>query len=287
MRLLVNPGAGTADDERFAAAAEILGVTAEQPGDIGEFEAAVIDAAGGHVVIAGGDGSIHLAVRALHRAGGDALISTTFGLIPLGTGNDLATGLGLPEEPAAAAAVCRDGSVRTLDLIACDHDEVVVNASHAGLGAAAAEHAEGMKAVLGPFAYPLGALVAGAIRTPYDLEVTLDGQRVHTGPTLMVGIANGPTIGGGTRLVPGAVPDDGLLDLIVVSASGPAARLAFGVALRREAHIDREDVLWRRGRGVTITGDPVAHDIDGELFDEWTACRYDVVPAAWRLRVPA
>ncbi len=71
----------------------------------------------------------------------------------------------------------------------------------------------------------------------------------------MVGVANGRTIGGGAPLAPDAEPDDGLLDVVVATSTGPLARLRFGVALREGEHVDRDDVLVIRGRSVTVTGD--------------------------------
>jgi diacylglycerol kinase family enzyme len=82
------------------------------------------------------------------------------------------------------------------------------------------------------------------------------------------------------------VPDDGLLDVIVVSAVGPAARLAFGSALRNQAHIGRDDVVHATGRQVTIAGEPVTHDLDGELTEELERVTYTLRPKAWRLLTP-
>ncbi len=289
--VIANAQAGSAQDERLQAALDVLGepgapevVRCGSPDDV---DAALDRAQGRRIVVAGGDGSVHLIVKRLWERGPDTLAATELGLVPLGTGNDLATGLELPQDPADAARVCLDGTVTALDLIDSDRGEIVVNASHAGLGAAAAERSDGLKPSLGPLAYPLGALLAGVREAAWQLRVTLDGEVVHDGSTLMVGITNGPSIGGGTQLIPRALPDDGQLDLIVVSAVGPAARLAFGAALRDAAHLDRDDVLHARGLEVTVTGDAVTHDLDGELYDEWPSASYRVVPAAWRLLTPA
>lgn len=284
MRLVANPNAGSTEPDALAAAAAVLDAEVVQPGDVADFQAAVVAGAGGTVVVAGGDGSIHLAARALWRAG--ALGETTLGLVPLGTGNDLAAGLGLPTAPTDAARVCRDGRVRPLDLLHADTGEIVLNASHAGLGAKAAERSDGLKRALGPLAYPMGALIAGVREGAWKLEVTLDGERVHAGRTLMVGVANGPSVGGGTRLCPAALPDDGLLDVIVVTAVRPAARLAFAAALRNAVHVERDDVLHARGHSVRIAGEAVVHDIDGELTQPWEDCTYVVVHHAWRMLVP-
>ena len=286
--VVANAAAGTAESEHIDAALRVL--SAAGTADVVMTEdlehlASTLGALDGRaLVVAGGDGSVHAAVGALRRSG--ALDETVVGLVPLGTGNDLATGLSLPEDPEEAAAVCVRGTPRRLDLIVTDHDEVVVNASHAGLGAAAAEESDRFKQRLGAAAYPLGAMIAAVRESGWDLTVTLDGTVVHEGGALMVGVANAPSIGGGTRLCPPAVPDDGQLDVVVVSAVTAAARVAFGVALRDGLHLDRDDVLHCRGREVTIAGDPVPHDLDGEITEDRPSCTYTLEPAAWQMLLP-
>ena len=286
--VIVNAGAGTTDQERVDAGLAVLrragDATLVQTEDLDALDAALRDLDGRTLVVAGGDGSMHAAVGSLWRSG--TLDDATIGLLPLGTGNDLATGLSIPSDPTAAAEIIIAGDIRDLDLITSDLGEVVVNASHAGLGAAAAGESERFKERLGPLAYPLGALIAGVRESGWDLQVTLDGKVVHDGSAIMVGVANAPSIGGGTRLCPPAVPNDGQLDVIVVSAVTAAARVAFGVALRDGLHLDRDDVLHLRGHEVTISGDPVAHDLDGEVTEERASCTYTVHPRAWRMVLP-
>ncbi len=286
--VVVNAAAGTTDREQVDAAVATLrrAATAElvTTENLDSLDAALDSLDGRTLVVAGGDGSIHAAVGRLWRSG--RLGSTTMGLVPLGTGNDLATGLNIPNNPVEAAQVCLDGTLTELDLITTDFDEVVVNASHAGLGAVAADQSERFKERLGPVAYPLGALIAGVRESGWNLRVTLDGKVVHDGDALMIGIANAPSIGGGTRLCPPAVPADGELDVTIVSAVSAAARVAFGVALRDGLHLDRDDVLHQRGRQVTIAGDAVAHDLDGEVTEERTSCTYTVQHHAWRMLLP-
>ena len=286
--VVVNAGAGTADREAVDAAVAVLdaerGAELITTEDLDHLDSVLADVGDRTLVVAGGDGSIHAAVGSLWRAG--TLSDATVGLLPLGTGNDLATGLDIPTDPIEAARVILGGDATSLDLIVTDFDEVVVNASHAGLGAVAAGESDRFKERLGPLAYPLGALIAGVRETGWDVRVTLDDEVVHQGNALMIGVANAPSIGGGTRLVPPAVPTDGLLDVIVVSAVTAAARVAFGVALRDGVHLDREDVLHVRGSAVTIAGAPLPHDLDGEVTDERESCTYQVRPGAWRMLLP-
>lgn len=288
--VLANSNAGSAEEDAIEAAYGVL--RAEAPTELARTGSdqdvdSVLDALDGRqLVVAGGDGSVHLVMQHLHDRGeSDA---TTLGLVPLGTGNDLARCLGIPLEPDAAAEVVVAGTVRRLDLLEDDVGGVVVNAVHAGLGAEAAQRSEAMKEDLGPLAYPIGALIAGVQEPGWALEVTVDGQRVapDDGPVLMVGICNGSTIGGGAPLCGVAVPDDGMLDVVVVAALGPAARTAFGATLRNGRHLERDDVVHATGTEVRIEGDPVRYNADGEVSEAVGSRTYRLRPSAWGMFVP-
>jgi diacylglycerol kinase family enzyme len=163
---------------------------------------------------------------------------------------------------------------------------VVVNAVHLGVGAEAAEKASALKDRLGRAAYAVGSVAAGAGATRWHLQVVVDGEVLRVDrEVLMVAVANGRTIGGGAPLAPDASPDDGLVDVVVATSTGPLARLGFAVALRDGEHVERDDVLVVRGRSVTVTGDPFPLNADGELGGPVPARTWTVRPAAWSLLV--
>ena len=289
--MVTNAAAGSADEETVAAAVEVLRAGADvrveacaSPNDL----AALVEARDGRqLVLAGGDGSVHLLVATLHRAG-ELSADDPIGLLPLGTGNDLARTLGIPLDAEAAAAAVLGGRPRALDLIEDDAGGVVVNVVHLGIGAEAAERAGAMKDKIGKAAYAVGSAVAGVRETGWTLRVEVDGAVVHDGePVLMVGVCNGRTIGGGAEIAPDAEPDDGLLDVVVATSTGPLARLGFGVAMRSGDHVDRDDVSTFRGRRVTVSGEPFPANADGELHDPVDRRTWTVLPAAWALVVPA
>lgn len=288
--VVVNAAAGGAEREAVAAACAVLGAHGEveirETARREDCAAAVGALDGRTLVVAGGDGSVQLAVRELRRAG--LLGTATVGIVPLGTGNDLARGIGLPLEPPDAAEVVVRGVTRSLDVLVDDGGGLVVNAVHAGLGAEAALQASTRKDGLGALAYPVGALVAAVREEGWRLDVTVDGEAVRSAdePVLMVGVSNAPSIGGGARLCPLAVPDDGLLDVVVVGAVGAGARAAFGVALQRGRHLDRDDVVHRRGRRVDLRGGPVRYNADGEVSEPVAARSYRVEPATWQVLAP-
>lgn len=283
--LLASAHAGSTEQEAVQAACSALGapetVVTATPA---ELDAALDRLCGRVLVVAGGDGSLHLTVRRLHARG--ELAGTDLGLIPLGTGNDLARALGLPLDPAEAARVVLEQPPRPLDLLVDGDGGLVVNAVHVGVGADAAQAAGRLKARLGPLAYPVGAVLAGLRTTGWALKVTVDGVVVSEGPTLMVGVGNGRGIGGGTPLLPHARPDDGLLDVVVSRATGPLTRLKYGAALSRGTHLASPLVGSTRGRSVTVEGEPVGANADGELADPATRRTWTVAPGAWRLRRP-
>jgi len=293
--VVVNGAAGSAQDEPVEAALAVLrggaDVEVAATASSDDLDDVVRGLDGRRPVVVGGDGSLHAVACALDRAG--LLGASPVGLIACGTGNDLARTLGLPLDPEAGARVVLDGAPRRLDVLREDGGLLVVNAVHAGVGASAGRRAERFKDLMGPAAYPVGAALAGAAESGWELRVEVDGRPVAPvsgewsadGATqlLMVGVCNGRSVGGGTALAPDADPGDGLLDVLVSAATGPAERVAFGAALRTGSHGDRDDVVLVRGRSVRISGEPVDIDADGEVHEGWTAQSWRIDPAAWSI----
>ena len=277
--VLTTSRAGSADAARVGAAVAELAragptevADAEDPTALERIDGRVL-------VVAGGDGSVHAVVGRLRDR--DRLAATTIGIVPLGTGNDLARGLGLPLDPVEAARRVAGGTPTAADLVVADDGEVVVTAAHAGVGAEAARRSARLKRFLGPLAYPAGAALAGATTRGWRLRVEVDGAVVADGRLLMAGVGNGPTIGGGAPLHPDARPDDGRLDVVAVGATEPSRRLAFAAALRRGRHLERGDVGYAQGAVVRISGEAVRHNVDGEVGAPVTDRTYRVEPGAW------
>ncbi len=287
--VVANAHAGTAEQPRVDAAVATLAAAGPtrlwRTGDVEELDRALDGAvAAGHVIVAvGGDGSLHAVVARLWAR--SELADAVVGVVPCGTGNDFARGVDVPLEPIAAAERIIAGHRRSLDLLVDEEGGVVVNAVHAGLGAVAAERAEGLKDRLGAAAYPVGAVLEGVRADGWSLTVTVDGTPLALpgDSVLMVGVGNGPSIGGGTLMCPEADPGDGLLDVMVSCATGPAARVAFASALRSGTHPARDGVVTVSGSEVRVTGDPVSYDADGELSGEVADRTYRLVRGAWTL----
>ncbi len=263
----------TADDD-------VEVIATETPADC---EAAVARLGRRRVVVCGGDGSVHTIVEALHRAGA---LDRPVGLIPLGTGNDLARAVGLPLDPAAAARVVLEGRPRRLDLLVDDTGGVVVNAVHLGVGAEAARQAAALKPRLGRLAYLVGGVSAGLGTPGWTLTVRVDGAELVSGPVLQVGVGLGRSVGGGSPLTPHSVLDDQRADVVVSQAVGFPARLGYGLRLRRGSHLDRPDVLTARGATVEAEGDPFHYNADGEIHGPVSRRVWTIDPRGWHLIAP-
>jgi diacylglycerol kinase (ATP) len=238
------------------------------------------------VVVAGGDGSLHLMIDAVRRRG--ELDKVDLGLLPLGTGNDFARGTGIPLEPEAAAAVLLEVDASPVDLLVDSAGRIVVNAVHLGVGVEAARRAKAWKSRLGRPAFAIGALIAGARTQGFRKDVLVDGKVVagRRRQLLQVAIGNAPTIGGGTPILPDAEIDDGQLDVIVSYAIGRWARLGYALHLKRGVHRRRPDVREFRGRRVTVRARHFWYNADGELYGPESDVTWHVEPGAFRLLLP-
>lgn len=242
----------------------------------------VIHALDGRVfVVAGGDGSLHLAVNHLHGSG---LLGSEVGVVPLGTGNDLARGVGLPLDPAAAAARIVDGAVTPLPLARITTGEIVVNNAHVGLGVDASQRATPLKRWCGRFAYPLAAVATAVGHGPHDVEIDVDGDTVVSGPVDAVFVALGSSIGGGAvdlAQADGAAPK---LTVAVVGSTGLADRLGLAVAdLRGELSAsDRFEPFTGTEVAITSAGAAI---VDGEVRTWPDRVGISLLEERWSLRL--
>ena len=236
------------------------------------------------MVAAGGDGTLNMLVQ--HLWAHDLLHQVVLGLLPLGTGNDLARTLGIPLDAEAAATVVVDGRSRPLDFLVDGAGTVAVNAVHGGIGGLVATRAAPLKPLLGRMAYVTGAAWTGA-RTPgWDVRVEVDGGVLAEGTVLFAGIGNGTTIGGGTVLWPLACPDDGLAEVTVAFAGGIGARLRLAGALRSGDPRRVNGVVMGRGRSVRIDGEAMPYNADGEALVPAPSRIWRVQGRALRVRTP-
>ncbi len=288
--LITNADAGSNDSEAIRTALEVLrghgDVEVAATSDQGELDGVLHRRGGRRVIVAGGDGSLHAIVAAMHRR--NELADAVLGLLPLGTGNDFARGAGIPLDPTEAAELIVHAEPRPVDLIVDCTGEIVVNNVHIGVGAQASRKAGKWKTRLGRVGYPIGAALA-AVNPPFvRLRIEVDGEEVAdlAHPILMVAIGNGPTVGGGAEVTPEADPESGRLDVMISFAVGPLSRFAYALKLRKGEHHEREDVKYLRASTVSISGQSFYFSADGEVYGPERNRTWRVEPDAFRMALP-
>lgn len=251
--------------------------TAEDPG-AGQARRAVED--GAQVVfVSGGDGTVRACIEGL--AGTDVALA----VLPAGTGNLLATNLGVPEDPAAGVRLAIEGGRRRIDVGDVDGQAFAVMAGM-GFDAALLDDASTtLKARLGPVAYVLSAL--GHLRDRgMSIEVRLDDRAPLRRRARSVVIGNVGRLQGGVRLLTDAEPDNGLLEVAVLAPRRLAhwVRLAWGV-LRGRGQVAHMEVL--RASRITVTSDrDQPRQLDGDVIEPGRELRVTVRPGALVLCVP-
>lgn len=255
-----------------------LETTAEDPGTA---QAADAVRDGVDLVLAcGGDGTVTACADGVAGSG------VPLGILPLGTGNLLARNLGLPLDLDAALVTALTGTDRRLDAGSANGHTFVVMA---GLGFDAkmlGESSEPLKKRLGWAAYVLSALRHLWDR-PVRVRLVADGGAPLRLRASAVIVGNVGWLQGGIRLLPDALPDDGALNAVVLTARGWLGwiRLAAQVVLRREA---QGQMTWMRFRQLTIHAErEQPWELDGEVMGGTKHLMITTQPGRLLMRVPS
>jgi diacylglycerol kinase (ATP) len=238
------------------------------------------------VIGAGGDGTIRQVADGLAHTG------IPLGLVPAGTGNLLARNLDLPLEEVEAIEVALGGQVRLMDLVRITVDDRAPEhfAVMAGIGIDAMimdETDEDLKDKVGSAAYFVAAAKALG-RLPIRLTVQLDNNRLVRRHAMICVIGNVGTLRGNLVLIPGASPDDGLLDLYIASPRRFRhwAKLALRLITRRPKKDDQVDQLTGKRVRIKIHGKD-NYQLDGDVVGESTTLFAEIQPGALTIYVPA
>lgn len=292
--VIANAAAGSAEDADVDRVLSTLASLVETDVVVPDGEDGMVTALqaadGRDIVVMGGDGSLHWVLQTAFEH--DLLSSIgTVGLVPMGTGNDFARGMGLPLDLMEAARIAVEGEEIEADLLADEDDNIVVNVAHVGIAAAATQHAEGFKDAIGAAGYAAGALTAGMSSRGWEVVVTVDGEEVlgEDQDALLVTLALGSSVGGGTTVAPDASHTDRKVDVVVATGIRMRDRAGFASDLRQGTHADRDDVTVYQGTEVTVASvDPKKKflvNVDGDLGPEHHSRTWTLQPAAWVCRV--
>ncbi|GAA3413134.1 diacylglycerol/lipid kinase family protein [Streptosporangium vulgare] len=225
------------------------------------------------LVAFGGDGLVHLAVQAVAGSG------VPLGVIPVGTGNDIAAALGIPlKAPLAAADTVLRGRVRTVDAAKAGEDEWFAGVLACGFDSRVNERANTMTWPPGMARYLVA--LAEELRSfrPIPFRIDLDGEIVER-EAMLVAVGNTSSYGAGMRVCPGAVPDDGLLDVTILGAIPKGEFLRTFPRVYRGSHGAHPAVTMLRARRVSLEAPGVIAYADGERVGP-TPLTCEIVPGA-------
>ena len=230
------------------------------------------------LVICGGDGMVHLAVQALAGTG------TPLGIIPAGTGDDVARYFDIPrKDPDAAVARVVEGRTRTVDL-ARSGTQYFVTVLAAGFDAVVNERANQMTWPKGQMRYNIATLAELRVFEPLPYTLELDGE-VRQVEAMLVAVGNGESFGGGLRITHGASLDDGWLDVVIIKTMSKLDLVRTYPQLFSGKHTRHKQYEHHRVRSVTVAAPGIVAYADGERIGA-LPLTVDVAPLALKVLVP-
>jgi diacylglycerol kinase (ATP) len=254
IRFLLNPsagrGTGRANLDRIRVLASKLGAglcVSRKVSDLAEQARRAAADGVERLLVAGGDGMMHHAIQGL------AGTSCALGVIPLGSGNDLAGTLGVPPDVGVAVERAVSGEIRRIDLARVGETFCV---SYAGVGfdSEVTRYANETKILRGPLIYFYAVIHTLITFVPPRMRVVHDAGEFE-GKVMFVVVNNLPRFGGGMRIAPDAQIDDGLLDLVIVREVPKPVLLSIFPKVYNGRHVNHPAVQIVRTRRAEITID--------------------------------
>jgi len=236
------------------------------------------------VIAAGGDGTINEIINGVIRAAGDGP-TRPFGIVPLGTANDFNLMAGLPDTIEESVRVIAAGRTRQIDAGQVNGRYFINNSAAAMEPMVTMENIK-MTRLSGEIRYIVALLRALAKLKPWTMNLTWDGGG-YEGQAYLLSVCNSPRTGG-FMMAPGAMLDDGQLDMVFAPQVSRGAVISILLKLMRGRHIHHPAVTFRRVTAIDLTSAPgTPLHSDGELFAESAErVSYRVLPGKVTLLSP-
>jgi diacylglycerol kinase (ATP) len=282
-KIIVNPEAGRGKAEKaipvirkmFASSKTEFDIyVTKGPGDATNEANRAVQQGYDSVISAGGDGTANEVVNGI--AGHDV----TLGIIPCGSGNDLAISMEIPESIDQACEVILKGKTRKRDLGRVI-DRYFANAVGIGFDAAVAKTVNRCLKSCPVRGIPLYTLAIFKTLLQYkgcEACVTIDNEPAINLQPLLIAVGIGKTYGGGIPIVPYAIPDDGLYDVCTVEAVSSLEVIAKLPKALKGTHINDPKARLARGKSVRVQLSTVMPlHMDGEVF-EADSMEFSIIP---------
>lgn len=216
------------------------------------------------VVAVGGDGTVHEV--------GNALVDTKIplGYIPAGSGNDFAQAQRIPTQPEKALHRVLKNEIQHIDTARVGN-RFLIGFGGMGFDGKVAEMVNDspLSRRLGRFAYLLGFLKALRHYRPARVTLSMDGNEQVFEKVWLVAICNQPNYGGGMNICPGALHNDGILNLCCVHGLSKRQLVKLFPSVYKGRHVSHPSILLQEGRRITLHSDPpLLIHADGEIIGE-------------------
>ena len=211
------------------------------------------------VIAVGGDGTV------FESACGLMGTDMPLGIIPAGTGNDFIKTVGIPKKSRDALEFIISHKARPID-IGKAGDRFFMNVCGTGFDVDTLHKAEPIKKVFhhGMMPYMFGVARAISSYRPTHLKIDADGEIIE-GDYFIAAFGNAQYYGGGLRVCPKAVPDDGMLDLVLIG-DAPKRLLPYGLYKLKIGDTSHRLFMTRRCREYHIMREEIEMDLDGDCF---------------------
>ena len=243
-----------------------------------------------YLVAVGGDGTVHEVVNGMFTGGRPLAADAVLGVVKAGSGGDFVRSFGLPGDAAQAAKHLAGDRVRRIDVgqvtVTSGAEQITryfANIAEAGLGGAVVTRAARLGRFLGGARYACGFWLTLPGFRPATVRLDADGQAFEWRAFNVV-VANCRFYGGGMQISPKSEPDDGALDVLIMT--GPKSDSFTTLPkVYRGAHLPHRNIAELRASRVHVEADPpFPVEADGEILGT-TPATFGIIPDVIRLKV--
>ena len=233
------------------------------------------------VIAVGGDGTVKEVATGILRAGAKAAL----GIIPGGTGNDYRRAVGIPSGIEEALAVALGDHTRTVDAAEVN-GKLFLNIASVGFDVAVVEARERFSWLRGLSYYAAVFATLTGYRCR-NTRFTMNGETLAK-EILLCAVGNGLYYGGGMKVLPESVPDDGSMDVCVINKVSRATILSVFPKFPTGKHASLPYVAFSRTKELTIEsgGAPFSVQADGEIIPGLTSATFRILPGVMRVLSP-
>lgn len=248
-----------------------------------------------HIIAVGGDGTLNEVVNGFFDDQGILINdSAHLSMIPMGTGGDFARMMQFSNQPENIVRLFLNPKTMKCDLVRASFTSwqaeptcrYFINIADVGLGSDTVFRVNRNSKIMGgALSFLVGAVTSIIAFKNVSLQVTIDDRNVYTGESCLVAVGNGQYFGGGMRVTPKAIINDGWLDIIVVEGLGKLELMSNIIPIRKGEHLKNPRVHYYTGKKVMIESqDNLYFEMDGETPGQGNLT-FEILPAAMNLIV--